>query len=271
MKTKCMPFYLDNNSCNLPFYLIKDSKGNDVIYINDNNMIYTNTKNNDIGRQLTLFTKCFNHGICCIYKVNDSVSIVKQFIKNDITWYISNKNDFIRVYQDKYDHLEGVNIHYNSKYLCLTSYEYGEAMPDVVAGYDLTCNRVLDCNDYNTASNLYKSLVEIRRCRFDVILSILRGKIMTKDSDRLYRFMSFILDNKIDDSNYLDYIYEVKNYVLEKYPSLNDLNINDNYDLNEKNKEFGINYFYFNRIDKDIKSIKYLDKNEKIIKKKLNI
>ena len=84
-------------------------------------------------------------------------------------------------------------------------------------------------------------------------------------------YLDTFINNKIDDSNYLDYIYEVKNYVLEKYPSLNDLNINDNYDLNEKNKEFGINYFYFNRIDKDIKSIKYLDKNEKIIKKKLNI
>ena len=47
----------------MPFYLIKDSKGNDVIYINDNNMIYTNTMNNDIGRQLTLFTKCLNMNV----------------------------------------------------------------------------------------------------------------------------------------------------------------------------------------------------------------
>ena len=42
MKQKYIPFYLDNNSNNLPFYLTKDKRGNDVIYINYKNMIYTN-------------------------------------------------------------------------------------------------------------------------------------------------------------------------------------------------------------------------------------
>ena len=270
MKTKCIPFYLDNNSCNLPFYLIKDSKGNDVIYINDSNMIYTNAKNNDIDRQLTLFTKCFNHGICSIYKVNENVSIVKQFIKNDITWYISNKDDYFKIYEDKYDHLEGVNIHFNSKYLCLTSYEYGEAMPDVVAGYDLTSNKLLDCNDYNTSSNLYKSLVELRRCRLDVIISILKGEILTKDNDRLFRFMSFILDKKIDNNNYKDYISVCQNYVLEKYPNLLELDISDIDNLEDKSKEYGINHFYFNRIDNDIEDLKYVKGKEKIKKFQLN-
>ena len=263
MKTKCIPFYLEDNSCCLPFYLTSDYRGNDIIYINDTNMIYTNTKNNDINRQLTLFTKFFSKGICSIYKVNDEVSIVKQLINNDITWYISNKDEFIKIYKDKYDHLEGVNIHFNSKYLCLTSYEYGEAMPDVVAGYDLTSNKLLDCNDYNTSSNLYKSLVELRRCRFDVIASILKGEILTKDSDRLFRFMSFILDKKIDNNNYKDYISIVKNYVLQKYPNLSELDINDIDDFEDENKEYSINHFYFNRIDKNIEDLKYVKGKEK--------
>ena len=84
MKQKYIPFYLDNNSNNLPFYLTKDKRGNDVIYINSKNMIYTNTKNSNIGQQLNLFTRCFNQGIYSLYKVNDELSLVKQFINNDI-------------------------------------------------------------------------------------------------------------------------------------------------------------------------------------------
>ena len=48
MKKMCMPFYLDNNSSNLPFYLMKDENENDIIYINNSNIIYTNTKNNNL-------------------------------------------------------------------------------------------------------------------------------------------------------------------------------------------------------------------------------
>lgn len=267
MKEKCIPFYLDNNSCNLPFYLVKDSKGNDVIYINEKNMIYTNACNNDINRQLTLFTEFFNFGICSIYKVNKEVSIIKQFINNDIIWYISKKNEFIKIYENKYDHMEGVNIHFNSKYLCLTSYEYGDFIPDVFFGYDLTCNKQLDCNDYNTSSNLYKSLVEIRRCRFDVIISILKGEILTKDSDRIFRFMSFILDKKIDNNNYKDYISVAKEYVLKKYPNILEMDIDDINNIEDKNKEYGINCFCFNRIDRKIDDLKYVDNKVKIIRK----
>ena len=268
MNEKCIPFYLDNNSCNLPFYLIKDSKGNDVIYINEKNMIYTNTRNNDINRQLTLFTMCFNHGICSIYKVNNDVSIIKQFINNDIILYISTNNDFVKIYEDKYDYSEGVNIHFNSRYLCVTLYEYGEAIPDIVSGYDFICNKHLDCNDFYTSSNLYKSLVEIRRCRFDVIISILKGEILTKDSDRLFRFMSFILDKKIDNNNYKDYISIAKKYIIKKYPDLLDINIDDISNLEDKSKEYGINYFCFNRIDKKIDNLKYIDNKVKMSKKR---
>ena len=267
MKTKCIPFYLDNNSNNLPFYLVKDSKGCDVIYINDKNMIYTNSKTNNLGQQLNLYTRCFNQGIFSIYKVNDELSIVKQIINNDIIWYINTNDDYFKIYEDKFDHLEGVNIHFNSKYLCLTSYEYGEAMPEVVAGYDIEKSKLLDCNDYNTSSNIYKSLVEIRRCRFDVIISILKGKILIDDSDRLFHFMSFILNTKITDDNYKDYLLIARNYILSKYPNLEDIDIKEDIELIKNNsKEYSINHFYFNRIDKNIDNLKYIKNNEKVIK-----
>ena len=138
---------------------------------------------------------------------------------------------------------------------------------DVFFGYDLTCNKQLDCNDYNTSSNLYKSLVEIRRCRFDVIISILKGKILIDDSDRLFHFMSFILNTKITDDNYKDYLLIARNYILSKYPNLEDIDIKEDIELIKNNsKEYSINHFYFNRIDKNIDNLKYIKNNEKVIK-----
>ena len=262
-----IPFYLDNNSCNLPFYLIKDSKGFDVIYINDKNMIYTNSKTNNLGQQLNLYTKCFNKGICFLYKVNDELSVVKQINNNDIIWYINTNDDYLKIYEDKFDNIEGVNIHFNSKYLCLTSYEYGEAIPEVVAGYDIKKSKLLDCNDYNTSSNLYKSLVEIRRCRFDVIVSILKGKIFIDDKDRLFRFMSFILDTKINEINYKAYLLLARNYIISKYPALENIDIKEDIErIKNSSKEYSINHFYFNRIDSNIDNLKYVKNNEKVIK-----
>ena len=263
MKKNCMPFYLDNNSSNLPFYLIVDERGNDVIYINSSNMIYTNTKNNNLEKQLTLFTECFNKGICSIYKVNDDVSVVKQIIDKDINWYINNKDNYIKIYEDNLEHMEGVNVHFNSKYLCVTSYEYGEAMPEVVAGYDLTNNKQLDCEDYNTNNNLYKQLVEIRRVRFDVLMSIIKKRIFINDEIRIYRFLSFIMNDKINKKNYKYYLDEARDYILSKYPDLINADIKD---IDDKNKKYGINYFYFTRIDEDIKDLKYLSNKIKVKK-----
>ena len=82
--------------------------------------------------------------------------------------------------------------------------------------------------------------------------------------------MSFILDKKIDNNNYKDYISIVKNYVLEKYPNLLELDISDIDNLEDKSKEYGINHFYFNRIDNDIEDLKYVKGKEKIKKFQLN-
>lgn len=258
---RCIPFYLDDNSNNLPFYLIKDEHGNDIIYINEKNMIYTNSKNNKIGQQLNLFTMCFNQGICFFYKVNDKTSIVKQINNKNMSWYINTNNDFVKIYEDSFDHIEGVNIHFNSKYLCLSSYEYGEACPDVVAGYDLTNNKFLDCNDYNTQNSLYKQLVEIRRCRFDCIASIIKKDLLVSEPDRLYRFLSFIFNINIDENNYKMYLDKAEDYIISKYPELKNIDLSN---IDCMNKDYGINYFSFNRMDEDITNLKYLRNKTKI-------
>ena len=260
MKKICMPFYLDNNSSNLPFYLMKDEKGNDVIYIDNNNMIYTNTKNNNLEKQLTLFTECFNKGICSIYNINDEATLVKQIIDNNINWYINNNDYYIKLYQDNLENMEGLNVHFNSKYLCVTSYEYGDAIPEVVAGYDLTNNKQLDCEDYNTNNNLYKQLVEIRRVRIDVLISIIKKKILINDDIRLYRFLSLVMNEEINKKNYKYYLDKARDYILSKYSNLTNIDIKD---IDDKNKEYGINYFYFNRIDEDINDLKYLSNKVK--------
>ena len=120
-------------------------------------------------------------------------------------------------------------------------------------------------SEYDEASEKivedYKKLVEIRRVRLDVLISIINNKILIKDRVRLYRFLSFIMNKEIDKNNYKDYLDEAREYVLSKYPNLLDIEINN---IDDKNKDYGINYFYFNRIDEDITDLKYLSNKSKV-------
>lgn len=271
LKTQCIPFYSDNNSSNLPFYLLHDRRGNDVIYINEKNIIYTNQKNSEINEQLNLYEKCFNRGICYSYKINKQLSVIKKQIGKDIYWYLLNGNDQLGIYQTKYDNLEDIRIHFNNKYFCLASTEYGDCIPNIVAGYDINKKQLLDCSDYKTENILYKYLVEARRCQFDCICSILSGKMFIEDEDRLFYFLSFIFDKQINQHNYKEYLSIARNYILQKYPKLKNLKIPfDKLKIQEQNKNFGINYFYFNRIDKNIDDLKYFD-NKNYVKTKNNI
>lgn len=256
LKTKCIPFYADNNSSNLPFYLLQDARGNDVIYINDKNMIYTNSKNITLYEQMDMYTKCLNQGICYFYRIDKNIRVLKKHINKDIYWYLLNGNDQLGIYKTKFDNLENVNIYFNDKYFCLTSMEYGEYVPEVVAGYDIKNKKLFDCEDYQTGNYLYKSLVEVRRCRYDCICSILQKEILIDDEERLFSFLSFILNKKITKENYMDNIDKARFYVLKKYPKLINLKIEKD-KLKEQNKLFGINHFYFNRLETDMPELKY--------------
>ena len=257
LKTKCIPFYLDNNSSNLPFYLLRDVRGNDVIYINKDNIIYTNRKNIAINDQMSIYNKCLNQGICYTYKINKNLTLLKTQKEKNIYWFLFDKENQIGIYQNYFDNLEEVRIHFNDNYLCITSTEYGDCIPTVVAGYDIKNRKVLDCDDLSTANNLYKAIVEVRRCRFDCIYSILSGKVLVEDISRLYKFLSFVLNKQVNGENIKVSLKEARPYILKKYPKLKNFKINNDVEtVKSKNKDFGINYFYFNRIDQEIADLK---------------
>ena len=134
--------------------------------------------------------------------------------------------------------------------------EYGDCIPTVVAGYDIKNRKILDCDDFSTANNLYKAIVEVRRCRFDCIYSILSGKVLVEDVFVLYNFLSFILNMQVNDDNIKKSLKEARSYILKKYLKLKSIRINDDVETVVKNKNFEINYFYFNRIDQEIDNLK---------------
>ena len=268
LKTKCVPFYADNNSSNLPFYLLQDVRGNDVIYINKDNMIYMNRKDIDLKDQIFMYSKCFNKGICFAYKINNDLTLLKQQQDKNIYWFLLDRENQLGIYHNYFDNLEEVNFHFNDNYLCITSTEFGDCIPNVVAGYDIKNKEILDCRDFSTTNNLYKAIVEVRRCRFDCIYSILEEKVLLEDKNRLYKFLSFILNKDVNDNNITRSLKEAKPYVLKKYPKLSKFKIrNDIETVREKSKNFGLNYFYFNRIDKEIDNLKY--QKNKVLSKKI--
>ena len=56
----------------------------------------------------------------------------------------------------------------------------------------------------------------------------------------------------------------IKNYILKRYPLLCDINLDSIDDIKEYSKGFGINHFYFNRIDTDIPDLKYISNKTKV-------
>ena len=133
-----IPFYTENNSHNLPFYLLKDKNKNDVIYINNNNIVYTNSKGIDISKQILYYNLCLNKGLCYVYRVTDDVNIIKKVINSDVYYFLCNNQEeyYIYYHDNRWDN--EINIHANGNYLCLTSNEYQ---------YYVTCTPIIVKNE----------------------------------------------------------------------------------------------------------------------------
>ena len=243
----CIPFYTENNSHNLPFYILKDKNKNDVVYINKTNIIYTNSKNIDLSKQILYYNYCLDKGLWYVYRINDDVNIIKKVINNDAYYFLCNneKEYYIYYHDNRWDN--EINIHSNGNYLCLTSNEYQDYIGDIVFGYDINKHKLLDYNDPTTNTNMYKYLIDIRRCRFDLIYAIVNDKNYVKDKRLLYNFLSFILDTNIDEENYVLGLPMAKKMILNQYPNIE--NIDDIYDINK---------FCFHRDCKKIKNLKYI-------------
>ena len=227
---------------NRNFYIIKDKKDNDIIYINDKNIIYTNINSTSIEYQKYLYYKYLNKGICNIYTINDNLSVIKQETKKNIFWYLKDKKSQRIIYNS--DINDQCAIYFNDYYLVLATLEYGAGVDEFVYGYDIEKSKDIEF-DYNTEDYIYKYLVQIRGCTKENLLGLINGMIYNKDM--MYSFMSFILDEEINSTNYYIYLNVIKSYILKLYPNLND-------------KDDLCNIYYFHRMPKKIDFLKYKKK-----------
>lgn len=243
LKTQYVPFCLDNNSSNLPFCTLKDNRANDIIYINNNNLIYTNSRNTKLNEQIHLYSHYFDAGISFVYKINDDLSLLKSTHNKETIWTFLNDNEKIELHRKYFDNLSNTQIHFNDKYVCLANFEYGSSVPEVVAAYDIEKNALLDCSDYNTKNELYKNIVEARNFDKNVILSILNGKNMCKEKD-LENALSFLLNKEVNDKNLEDALAEALQYIKLEYEKLNNLDLTPDLDI--------LSRLYFKRKPKEI-------------------
>ena len=148
---------------------------------------------------------------------------------------------------------------YNSKYITVVERDYDYPINDVVAAYDIIEDKQIDCTDYHIRQELCDSVVNYKRCLYDVVASILTNQILMIDKQRLFSFMSFLTNRHIDDDNYEQYTQLIKEYIIHNYPGFKDHNIDTNKKLiMELNSIYGINYFKFKKIPYTIDNISYL-------------
>ena len=239
------------NNHNKDFYIIKDRRGNDVLYINNKNMIYTNLKETNFDYQILMYYKYLNKGIINIYNINKDLFLMKQELKNNIYWYLNNKEKQTQICKlDIND--KDCGIYFNDYYLALASLENVAGIDEFIFAYDIEKDKEIDLTDYETEYNIYKYLVEIRGCTKENLLNIFDNKIYNKEM--IYNFMSFIFDKNVDKENCYKYLEDLKRYIIKTYKNINDWN-----DLNT--------LYYFHRKDKKIGNLKYKKEKTYIIKK----
>lgn len=272
MKQKFFPFFRDDNGSNLPFFIKKDKKGNDVLVVNGQNSIPLNKKNTDLNYQMAVYNEIVLNKETLGYELKANLYLVlntkyyEKYSETDLKIIHDNKTVNICSYVQ--DDNNKVYISNNDYYIVVSTYDCKFPVKDIISIYDIKEKKLVDCTDFATANNIYDSVTKHRRCSYDVIASIITESILIPDKQRLYEFMSFLTGYKIDDGNYFFVAPYVKEYILYKYPEFRDQkiskNINKVYKLNDK---YGFDYFTFKPIDYKFENLKYIT-DEKDVKTK---
>ena len=264
---KIYPYIREDNCSNLPYCLKKDVKGNDIIVVN-NEEILLNEENTDLDYQITIFNnyvvgnKYISYilapKIYLLYEYNEinnkkigNIKIIDNGRINSICEFV-NDDEYV------YTHIS------NDIYVAIIKYDSEYYSKEIIDGYDLINHQVIDCDNVKTNQSLLYNLVNRKRCRFDVIVSIITGKI-NNNKNRLLDVLSFLLGYKVNDSNYDISLLLAKDYILYNYPELKHICL-DSIDIKEKSIDYGLSYFSFNPINHSIKDIKYKNKQKKLCK-----
>lgn len=184
-----------------------------------------------------------------IKETKDKVCTVK--IETDKTF---------ELYSEEEDVSKILSFSYNNKYVVVWESYYDCPIINVLAAYDIEKERKIDCSDNYINDKLIDSVVRIRRCMYDVVASIILDEELMVDKYRLYSFISFIINKTVDESNFHEYSPIIKEYILNKYPELNNQKIyTSKKDLIIMNEKYGIDYFVFKKMECNIPGLKYID------------
>lgn len=271
MKHRFIPFFNEDNGFNLPFVIEKDELGNDVLVISSDNKAPLNKKYTNINYQTAVYNNCCEDKNYSAYEIENKIYIIKgnEYYKNysEIEVKIidgKEKKSFTYV-EDEFNKVYMSN---NSKYIVFWNVDERCPMNEVVAAYDIEHHKLIDCTNQRIVNELIESVVLYRRCAYDVIASILKEDVLVKDSERLYTFLSFLTNKRVNKYNYPLEVPAVKEYVIKKYPKLKTHKVNIN-NLKKLIKYYGLDSFAFKQIDRDIKDLTYIENKEEkqLIKK----
>lgn len=207
-----------------------------------------------------------------IYLKNQLNYTIKEglyLIRNNNSYSIKqNENELIELYSNE-DMDSYIFFSYNNKYIVIWETYYDCPITTVLAAYDIENKKIIDCSNSYTNKELVEGVVKKQRCMYDVVASILMDTELMIDKNRLYNFMSFIINKRVNESNFHKYTSIIKDYIISCYPELESQKIYTNKkELLALNEQYGIDYFIFNQMEHNIDGLKYIKNNEfvKIIK-----
>ena len=259
--------YIKEDSCSLPYDIIKDDFGCDVIKTN-NKTIPLNIKNSDLNYQLTIYNICCDEYDYKAFKVTDNIYVFIKYTDYHHRIYgnfnIIDNNNIIYLSCFINDDENVYSLSFNKQYIVLIKSDLDYLDKEIIEAYDIKNKKKIDCDNYNNIEELMNNVVNKKRCRFDVIYSILTGKMLNNES-RVYDLLSFLNKVNIDKHNYQKFLDISRKYILSIYPEINKLIINYN-GLYNYMQQYNLNYFLFNPIDTTIQNLTYIEDKKKIRK-----
>ena len=263
-----VPYVREDNSCTLPYYIKKDENNYDILVIGEKE-IPLNICNSDINYQTTIYNKCFDDYQYKTYQVTNNVYVLYRYLENNYitTGYISvlvNNNEYYLCDFENNDR-EIYDIIFNNKYIVVYKSDSEYYSREISEGFDIEHEKLIDCTDSKNYKGLLDNVVNKKRCRFDTLISILKGKISEINKERVFDVLSFLVGYEVNVKNYNDILFISQQYILNNYPELLsiDLNLTDE-EIRLQTINYGLSYFKFNPINHTIQDIKYKQNKVKV-------
>ena len=245
--------------------IVKDKNKNDILVVN-NKLVPLNKRNTSLRYQKRIYDYCKEDIDYLAYEIKENLySVVEK--REDMYSVKIIKDDVIDMIDIEKNNTYSVFLDFNSKYVVVYSQEHVCPIKDVLSAYDIKNNKLIDCTDFQTKSQLLDAVVNYRRCMYDVISSIMNNQVLIPDEERLYSFMSFVTNKRIHSNNFSAVVPMLKEYIYHYYPELKEETMYTDYkNVMHMNEQYGIDHFIFKKMPYDIPGLSYI-KNKKLTKR----